>query len=254
MKFVSTLSLLLVAAMAMTSFAQETCKQCPASKAAQQCTAGKQCSACPASTVSTSAQDESCETCGSKTACSTCAVSQAMAKLPKMTYRVGTESTCCSESASALAKKHGKPVQFVVGDQTFDDESKAFVSLVENTEAFVNEFVTPKKCETSGTTSIAGQSCACPVQAGELTAKVKQAVEQVKMGYKVGDKSACCSQSAQALAKQSGQPVTYVVNSQEHSCNYQARLELAKARYAAAVKSLLAANTAKAGSEVKVGK
>ena len=79
-----------------------------------------------------------------------------MKNLPAMTYKVGTEATCCSESASALAKKHDKPIHYVVGEKTFESKEKAYTALVESTEKFVDAFVTPKKCDKSGKTSIAG--------------------------------------------------------------------------------------------------
>ena len=151
-----------------------------------------------------------------------------------------------------MAKKHDKPVQFVVGEATFDDETKAYVSLVETTEKFVNEFATPKTCSVSGTTTVAGKSCGCSVEAGKRAELVKKAMEDVKMTFKVGTESTCCNDSAKALAKKSGEEIKFVVNEKEICCNYQARLELAKAKYAAAVKALAATETVTT-SETKVG-
>ena len=54
-----------------------------------------------------------------------------MAKLPKMTYRVGTEDLCCSESAAKLAEKEKTDVHFVVGEKVFDDKTEAYTALVE---------------------------------------------------------------------------------------------------------------------------
>ncbi len=216
MRLVSSICLaLLVALFASVSVAQETA------------TEGKTCTQCPSSKAMASSQE-----------CSGCPVSAAMAKLPKMTYKVGDEATCCSESAAALAKEHSKPIHFVVADKTFEDKQKAYTALVETTEKFVNAFVTPAKCEKSGKTSIAGKSCGCPVEAGKHAELVKKAVGEVKMTYVVGEEKCNCPTQAKAMAKDSDAKTTYVVAGKETCCNLEARLNLAKAKYAAAVKAL----------------
>ena len=66
-------------------------------------------------------------------------------------------------------------------------------------------------------------------------------VKNVKMTYVVGEKSCECSHEAGALAKKSGEKMTYVVGEEKTCCNMTARLTLAKAKYTAAVKALVAA-------------
>ena len=129
MNLVKTFGLCLaVAFVCSVSVAQESeCSKCPST-----------CSKCPTETVATSADQE-------KSCCGGCAVAKAMKALPVMTYKVGDESVCCSESAAAMAKKHDKPMHYVVGKKTFESKEKAYTALVESTEKFVNEFVTPKK-------------------------------------------------------------------------------------------------------------
>jgi len=203
------------------------------------------CSKCPSQAVATAAD-------GNKSCCSGCAVSAAMKNLPVMTYKVGDESTCCSESAGALAKKHDKPIHFVVAEKSYESKEEAFTALVETTEKFVDDFVTPKKCEASGKTFIAGTGCGCPVEAGNKAELVKKAIDEVKMTYVVGDKKCNCPNEAKTLASGSDEKVTYVVAGKETCCNLQARLELAKAKYAAAVKAL-AASEKNAESTPQVG-
>ena len=194
---------------------------------------GKSCSQCPSqSAVATVAAQE-------KSECSQCPVEKAMANLPKMTYKVGKESTCCDKSAAAMAKKSEKPIHFVVGDKTFEKKDKAYVALVESTEAFVTKFTTACKCEKSGKTTIAGTSCGCPVEAGKKTELVKTAIKDMKITYKVGKETTCCNKSASELVKKSGEKMTYVVAGKETCCNLEARLNLAKAKYAAAVKAMV---------------
>lgn len=233
MKLVYSLALLAVFALSTSVVAQETtdapkCTKCPASKTTTVVTA------------STTTEKTDCPGACEKT-CSTCAVSTAMKALPKMTYAVGTESTCCSEAAAELAKKSGEPIHFVVGDKKFTDKTEAYTALVDSTESFVNAYVTPAKCEKSGTTTVAGKSCGCCVEAGKRTELVSAAIKDIKMSYKVGDKEACCPNAAAALAKETGAATHYVVNGEETPCSLTARMKVATAKYEAAVKAITAA-------------
>ena len=208
MKLTSTLfALLAVTAFVGLSYAQETSQE---SEKAEQCQG-----ACP--------------------------VSKAMEALPAMTYKVGDEETCCGESAAKLAKKSEMPIHFVVAKKSYEDKEAAYTALVEKTEAFVNEFLTPCKCEVSGTTTVAGKSCGCPVEAGHRTELVKTAAEKVQMSFAVGDKECHCPMEAAKLAKDSGKAKEFVVAGEKTSCEMTARLNLARAKYKAAVEALAAA-------------
>ena len=187
--------------------------------------------------------------------CQGCPVTAAMAKLPKMTYRVGTENTCCAESAAKLAEQNTTAVHFVVGEKVFEDKTKAYTSLVEQTESMVNAFVTPSCCSTSGTHTVAGKSCKCEVQGKANAELVKTAIKDIKMTYAVGEKSCNCPNEAGSLAKTSGKEMTYVVGEEKTCCNMTARLTLAKAKYKAAVQAIVAAEKkAEATSETATEK
>lgn len=179
-----------------------------------------------------------------------CAVQTAMAKLPKMTFLVGDQEICCSKSAAALAKTAEEPIQYKVGDETFESQEKAFTTLVTKTEAMVAAFTTPSTCKISGKTTIAGKSSQCSVEAGTMAKKVQEATQLVSMKYKVGKETCTCPNSAKALAKKAGVTPTYVVNGTETPCEMTARLTLARAKYEAAVKALAStAEAADVGSE-----
>ena len=231
MKNILTLSMLAVAALFVgTVGAQEE--------------AAKKCDKCPVSELSTSiAGDCTGESC-TKDCCKGCPVTAAMAKLPKMTYRVGTENVCCSESAAKMAAEKKTPLHFVVGEKVFEDKTEAYTSLVEQTEAMVTSFVTPSKCSKSGTHTVAGKSCKCEVQAGKNAELVKAAIKDVKMTYAVGEKSCNCPNEAGSLAKKSGEKMTYVVGEEKTCCNMTARLTLAQAKYKAAVTAMVSAEKA----------
>jgi hypothetical protein len=171
----------------------------------------------------------------------TCPIAAAMNELPKMTYQVGTEATCCSKSAAELAKKHSQPIQFVVGKNTYKEKSAAMASLVTTTESYVNEFLTPCKCEVSGTTKIAGKTCNCPIDAGKKTELATAAAAKVSMSFAVGEKNCNCPMEAAKLATASGAEKVYVVGEEKTCCEMTARLNLARAKYKAAVAALSAA-------------
>lgn len=169
-----------------------------------------------------------------------CPIAKAMGDLPKMTYKVGEEMVCCAESAAALAKKSEMPIHFVVGEKSFEAKEAAFTSLVEQTESFVKEFVTPCKCEVSGKTTIAGKSCNCPVEAGSRAELVKTAAAKVQMTYAVGEETCNCPMKAAEMAKTSGSKKEFVVAGEKTCCEMTARLNLARAKYKAAVEALAA--------------
>lgn len=174
----------------------------------------------------------------SSTCSSDCKVTAAMAKLPAMTFMVGDEETCCSDSAASMAKSADQPIQFKVGEETFATKQEAFATLVSKTEEMVNAFTTPSTCSVSGMTTVAGKSCHCPTEAGTLAAKVSQATQLVSMKYKVGDETCSCPMSAKAMAKKAGVTPTYVVAGTETPCEMTARLALAREKYKAALIAL----------------
>jgi hypothetical protein len=170
---------------------------------------------------------------------STCCMTTALAKLPKIEYQVGDEKLCCEESAKGMAKETGSKLVYLVGDDKYESSGKAFEGLVEHTEKFVSDFATPHSCSVSGTTTVAGQSMTCSVKAGEVAAKAKKAMDKVAISYKVGDKTCQCPVEAKTLAASSKSKTLFVVDEEETECEMTARLNLARAKYKAA---LLAVN------------
>ena len=214
---------------------EKKCDKCPATAAATttvaavaKCEGGK----CQAG--------KCCEGGTCSTACSV-AVANAKEKLPKLVYKVGKESTCCSESAAALAEKSKETVQYVVADKTYSCKNEAFAALVTETEKFVDSYVSVSKCEVSGKSTVAGKSFDCCVEAGKQAELVQAAIKEVKVSYKVGDEDACCAGSAAALAKKNNKPIKYVVNGEATECELTSRLNLATAKYLAAVSALATA-------------
>lgn len=215
---------------------------------AQSATAPKEMAKEMTSKATSDSGEESC--CASKEECDgECPISKAMASLPAMSYQVGSEKTCCSESAAKLAEASNEAIHFVVAEKVYQDKTEAMTALVEKTEAMVEEFITPCKCETSGKTTIAGETCSCPVQGEQNVALVKAAVEAVNVSYKVGDESCNCPMKAKELAANSDSEMTYVVNGEETCCSMTARLQTARAKYKAAVEAMVSASSKAAAGE-----
>lgn len=217
----------------------------------------KKCDKCPAACSVEGKYEEKCEgksesgcksgKCEGKSAC--CAtLAAAKEKLPKMTYLVGTQTVCCHESAKELAQKSNQKIQFVVAGKNYAQQPDAFAALVQETEQFVNTFVTPCKCEASGKTTIAGQAIGCCNAAAKQSELVSTAVNKVRMGYKVGDEVVCCAKHAAKLSKEKNSAVVYVVDDESTQCELTARLKIATAKYLAAVNAASSADVSDTAS------
>jgi hypothetical protein len=174
--------------------------------------------------------------------CGSCPIETAMEKLPKLTYLVGTEETCCAEAAAKLATEHKTAIKYVVATKTFDDQAKATAALADATEQFVSAFTTTKECAVSGKFTVAGKEMCCSAMAGERATLAKHAMEKVAMAYVVGDEQCACPNQAAALAKSTGKDKVFLVAGEKTCCATDARLKLARAKYKAAVEALAKAD------------
>lgn len=196
------------------------------------------------------AADKNCQQCDAAcSACQQCPVEKAMDALPKLVYRIGDETTTSPIQAGRISGKKKQKVEFVVGGEVFPNEPAAFAALVDTTEKFVGDFAKPKTCNESGNTIVAGKTLCCDVAAGEVADLVKKAMDEVKVTYLVGKESVCCPDAAKALAKKSGEKVVQLVAGQKcGGCSTTTRLNLARAKYKAAIEALLAADKTASGS------
>jgi hypothetical protein len=162
-----------------------------------------------------------------------------MAKLPQMTYMVGDQQVCCPDAASELAKQAGKDIRYAVGEKSFAGEDKAKVALVEATEQFVAAFAKPSVCKESGNITVCGQKACCEGSAAAMAKTAKAAMDKVAMTYMVGEKSCNCPVEAEKMAKDSGDVTLFVVGQEKTACQVTARLNLARAKYKAAVVAMM---------------
>ncbi len=191
-------------------------------------------------TVNVSFADEEC--CDEGKCTGTCSVAAAMEQMPKMTYKVGEESTCCSASAEKLAEETDNPVLFVVEEKEYTDKMEAMTSLADASEKFVNNFVTPHTCDVSHTTTLAGKKMPCSDSAKAMAKLMKDAMSEVSMVYKVGDESCHCPVEAKQLAEKSGAKTEFVVDGESTCCSVDARVKMAQAKFKAAVQALVGAH------------
>ena len=67
-------------------------------------------------------------------------------------------------------------------------------------------------------------------------------METIQVSYRVGKETTCCPDAAKALAQKSGEKVVPVIAGKAcGGCSTTTRLNLARAKYTAAVEALLAA-------------
>lgn len=192
----------------------------------------------------TKAAEKVCDANCQKECAGGCPIQAAMDQLPKLTFQVGTEKTCCADAAASLAKEHAKPIHYVVGEKTFETKNVAMVALADATEKYVDAFATPKTCSVSGKTTVAGKELCCDVMAGQRAKLAKEAMAKVNMTYLVGEKECSCPNEAASLAKTTGTEQLFVIGKEKTCCGTTARLTLARAKYKAAVEALAKADTA----------
>ena len=175
--------------------------------------------------------------------CTDCPITAAMAALPQMTYAVGEEKTGCPKAAAELAQKANASIHYMVCDKSYDAECDAKLALVEATEQFVAAYAEPKACQETGKVTVCGKELCCEGTAAQTAALAKAAMDKVEMTYMVGEKGCHCPVEAEKLAKESGDPTVYVVAGESTACNVTARLNLARAKYKAAVAAIMQSDT-----------
>jgi hypothetical protein len=217
----TTVWLAMIALCAVGTVAQAHCGECDAKSD-------------KAAVAATSATEQ-------KADCDSCPIAAAMEKLPKITFAVGGEAACCENSAEALAKESGGHIHYVVGKQEFDSKADAHVALIEATEGFVASFTECHTCPHSGTVTLAGETQSCEKTAANLAKLMSEAMEEVKLTYAVGEEECSCPIEAGKLAEKSGAEKQFVVGEEKTCCEQTARLNLARAKYQAAVAALVEA-------------
>lgn len=180
-----------------------------------------------------------------------CPIETAMGKLPQITFAVGEKTLCCEQAAMELAENSGDHVHFCVGEAQFDDKADAQVALVEATEKFVSTFAEPHTCKASGKITVAGAEQDCIFCAKGLAKKMNAAMDGVQMTYMVGKKECNCPVTAGKLAEEAGVEKQFVVGEEATCCEQTARLNLARAKYKAAVAVLVAATGDETTPEAK---
>ena len=180
--------------------------------------------------------------------CKGCPIEAAMKDLPALAYVVGGEATGCDKHAAKLAKEGDAAIQYAV-HMTFDCKQSATLALVTATEALVDQFATPATCEKSGSTTVAGKKLECSKSAARLAKEVRKAMETVQVSYVVDGEKCNCPNKAAALAEAKGAEKLFVVDGESTACEITSRLNLARAKYRAAVEALAKLDRGEAADE-----
>lgn len=157
-----------------------------------------------------------------------------------MTYTVGEEKTCCPDAAKELAAKLNLPIQYVVAEKSYTCPNEAQAAWADATEKFVAAFAEPRTCSESGKVTVCAREFCCSQMASTSAAVAKAAMDKVQLTYLVGEKECCCPKEAEKTAQESGNPRVFVVAGAEPTCcEVTARLNLARAKYRAAIVALM---------------
>jgi len=234
-----------LALVAFAADAQADCGKCGAKK-----TGGEKCAAGACSGEKCASETLASAECDSGKGCP---IAAAMARLPKLTYAVGEKNTGCPKEAARLAEESGGPIHFCVAGKEYDSESQAQTALIEATEKFVADFTKPHTCPKSGKVTLAGLPQGCEKSAAATAEKMQKAMAKVKFTYLVGEKECSCPVQAASLAKESGKEKVFVVGDEKTCCEKTARLNLARAKYKAAVEALVQAQATATKAEATPG-
>jgi hypothetical protein len=189
-----------------------------------------------------------------------CPIEAVLTSLPAMKYRVGTEETGCSKSAEEMAVKANAPIKYVVGETVYENKNEATAALTKLLDAEIEnltavQYAVNGKCSKCPLEArkiaeaekaelaykVGGLECKDKAKAELAASKIKEALAEVKLTYKVGDEKFCCDKMAGAKAKETGKTITFVVGEEETCCEQSAKLLLTQAKIHAIVAAAAAA-------------
>ena len=172
-----------------------------------------------------------------KSECATCPLAKAMEALPKISYIIAGDASTCAKSASTAAEA-GQEVKYVVAGKELCCPTAAKDAHVEAVETFVASFASTHACEGSGKTFVGNKGYECGQHASTIAAVAKKAMNGVKTVHLVGDKEFCCPTAAGEAAEKEGAKLTYVVAEEKTQCSKTNRMNVALAKYKAAIQAI----------------
>ncbi|MFT5191411.1 MAG: hypothetical protein ACI957_004450 [Verrucomicrobiales bacterium] len=166
--------------------------------------------------------------------CAECPLTAAMEALPKISYVIAGEASACAKSAEAAAEA-GKEVKYVVAGKELCCPTSAQEAHLGAVETFVASFASTHAYDASGKTFVGNKGFECGEHAKTIAAVAKTAMAEVKTVHFVGTQEFCCPTAAGEAAEKEGAKVTYVVNEEKTQCAKSNRMNVAVAKYKAAV-------------------
>jgi hypothetical protein len=203
---------------------------------------------CKVATVAAAKCEKECKDAGSD--CASCPVAKTMADLPQISYIIAGEASTCAKSAETAAEE-GKDVKYVVANKELCCPTAAKDAHIATVEKFVASFASTHACEASGKTFVGNKSFECGDHAKAIATVAKEAMDEVTTVHFVGDKEFCCPTAAGVAAEKQGAEITYVVAGEKTQCAKTNRLNLAIAKYKAAVLAITKANSAEEADDSK---
>ena len=185
---------------------------------------------------------EKCKVTAAKEECASCPVAKAMDALPKISYIIAGEASTCCKSATAAADA-GKEVKYVIAGKEHCCPTAAKDAQIDATEKFVASFASTHACDSSGKTFVGNKGYECGQHATTIAALAKKAMDGVKATHLVGDKEFCCPTAAGEAAEKDGAKVTFVVAEEKTQCAKTNRMNVAVAKYKAAIQAIASSET-----------
>jgi len=125
----------------------------------------------------------------------------------------------------------------VAGEKTSCDKT-AQTAHLKAVETFVASFASANTCEVSGKSFVGNKDYSCNVHAKSVAAIAKKAMDAVKVSHIVAGKEYSCSVAAGEAAKAANSKLTYVVAGEKTECAATSRMNVALAKYKAAVQAI----------------
>lgn len=135
-------------------------------------------------------------------------------------------------------------MKYIVAGKELCCETAAKEAHLKSVEKFVASFASTHTCDVSGKTFVGNKGYECSQHAGSVAAIAKKAMDGVTTVHLVGTQEFCCPTAAGEAAEKDGTAITYVVADKKTQCAKTNRMNLAIAKYQAAVLAIAKSETA----------
>ncbi len=166
--------------------------QCPSHQAAKDGAVAKDGGAAAASCAASCRGDKA----GAKSLAAGEKCSGALARMPKMTCKVGDKTTCCPLEADKVAKDSGEKIDYVVAGKEYNDRNEALDAYAKQLNDHLAAFTTVSY-------AVGEKGMTCPMTANAVAQETKSTVKYVVASYAFAsqDEAANAGKAARAAAE-----------------------------------------------------